>query len=76
MDKWMNSKFAAAIKDRDLEKKRIRNSGCYVPFGTANCNTTKISLKRRASRGSLPAFTNVDFNVAGNTNDIYHLIRH
>jgi hypothetical protein len=76
MDKWMNTKFAQAIKDREVAKKRIRNAGCYLPFGTANPNTTTISLKRKASRGSLPTFTNVDFNIAGNTNDIYHLVRH
>ncbi len=76
MDKWMNNKFASAIKDRDLEKNRIRNSGCYMPFGTANPKITTKTLKRRASRGSLPGFSNVDFNVAGNTNDIYHLLKH
>lgn len=76
MDKWLNTKFSQAIKDREVEKKRIRNSGCYMPFGTANPNTTSIALKRKGSRGSLPSFTNVDFNIAGNSNDFYHLVKH
>lgn len=76
MDKWLNTKFAQAIKDREVDKKRIRNSGCYLPFGTANPNTTSIALKRKGSRGSLPSFTNVDFNITGNTNEVYHLVKH
>jgi len=72
----MNTKFAQSIKNRDLEKKNIKNSGCYIRFGTSNPNTTNITLKRKASRESLPSFTNVDFNVSGNTNDIYHLVKH
>jgi hypothetical protein len=69
MEKWMNTKFSGTIKERDLAKKRIQNSGCYIPLGTANPNS-KITLKRKASRGSLPTFTTVDFQAVGNTNQI------
>jgi len=55
----LSKKFSNAIKERELDKKKLNNVGCYVPFGTSNRNTT-ISLKRKASRGSLPCFTNVD----------------
>jgi len=75
MDKWTKNKFARAIKEREFHKKRIRDSGCYIPLGTANPNVTSSGLKRYGSRESLPQFTNVDFKVSGNTNDIHHLIR-
>ena len=36
-------------------------NGCFNPLGTANKNAKRPELKRRYSRNSAPAFTNVDF---------------
>lgn len=45
-------------------------------IGTANQNTSKRLVKRRYSRGSAPAFNNIDFEYTGNTANVHHLIQH
>ena len=69
------NKFKMAIKERELDKKMISKAGCHIPLGTGNVNASKrTTLKRRASRNSLPTFNTVDFHYTGNSNEIQHLI--
>jgi hypothetical protein len=75
-DKWVNKKFKIAQKMRREHKDRILKNGTFSILGTSNQNTATKPLKRRYSRGSAPAFTNVDFDVTGNTADVQHLISH
>ena len=47
-------------------------------MGTKNTNviaSKAISYKRKNSRQSLAAFTDVDFEYTGNTNNVNHLIK-
>lgn len=77
MDKWMEKKFEHSIKEHNLQKERNAKQGSALPLGTSNLNSIrKQPLKRRYSRGSAPAFENVDFNYTGNTADVSHLIKH
>lgn len=77
MDKWMSKKFNHSIKERGMQKAKNTKQGSTLPLGTANGNSMrKQPLKRRYSRGSAPAFENVDFNYTGNTASVQHLIKH
>lgn len=75
-DKWVNKKFKIAQKMRKEHKDRILKHGSFGVLGTSNQNTASKPLRRRYSRGSAPAFNNVDFDVTGNTADVHHLISH
>ena len=76
LSKWMDKKFENAIKKRKQSKENDARLGQTNAHGSLNQNCTKPLPKRRYSRASAPTFTNIDFDVTGNTLDVDHLIRH
>jgi hypothetical protein len=81
MQKWHSRKFDGAIKARKNHKAfTSQRYGVDYKVGTSNCNVSKLGkvspIKRTASRGSLPQFTSVDFEISGNSSAVNGLIKH
>ena len=67
---------AGCRQPRDCHAAKVKALGCFHPYSSSkNDNTTThVKIKRPRSRYSTAAFTNVDFDYAGNTGDVQHLI--
>eukprot|EP00347_Sterkiella_histriomuscorum_P018196 403346422 len=75
MQKW-HQKFEKSIKDRTSQKKFLQTTHEFN-LTTKNSNFQKSAYslpKRRNSRQSAEAFTTIDFECIGNTNEFNHLI--
>jgi hypothetical protein len=80
MDKWLNKKFKSALDQHKstqqlLNKRGLKSIEGSNGLGNQNSQKYKQLLRKNNGRQTTNAFTNVDFDCAGNTACLDNSIR-